>query len=111
MLTPWSPPAYMKDNADRNHGGRLKQEYKKVWADYICRYIEEYRKRGYLVKRISLQNEPHAVQTWDSCIYTAQEEKEFLRDYMWPALQEHSLGVIEIFIWDHNKERVNEESR
>ena len=108
MLTPWSPPAYMKDNADRNHGGRLKQEYKKVWADYICRYIEEYRKRGYLVKRISLQNEPHAVQTWDSCIYTAQEEKEFLRDYMWPALQEHSLGDIEIFIWDHNKERIYE---
>ena len=108
MLTPWSPPAYMKTNGDRNHGGELKPEYKKVWADYICRYIKEYRKRGYLVKRISLQNEPKAVQTWDSCIYTAQQEKEFLRDYMWPALQEHDLTDIEVFIWDHNKERVYE---
>lgn len=27
---------------------------------------------------------------------------------MWPALQEHSLGDIEIFIWDHNKERIYE---
>ena len=108
MLTPWSPPAYMKSNGDRNHGGELKQEYKKVWADYICRYIKEYRNRGYLVKRISLQNEPKAVQTWDSCIYTAQQEKEFLRDYMWPALQENGLEDIEVFIWDHNKERVYE---
>lgn len=108
MLTPWSPPAYMKTNQDRNHGGRLKEEYKKIWAEYICRYIKEYRERGYKVKRISLQNEPKAVQSWDSCIYTAVEEKEFLRDYMWPSLQENGLTDIEVFIWDHNKERAFE---
>lgn len=108
MLTPWSPPAYMKSNGDRNHGGELKQEYKKVWAAYICRYIKEYRKRGYLVRRISLQNEPKAVQTWDSCVYTAKQEKEFLRDYLYPVLQENELGDIEVFIWDHNKERAYE---
>lgn len=108
MLTPWSPPAYMKSNGERNYGGELKQEYKKAWADYICRYVKEYRKRGYLVKRMSLQNEPKAVQTWDSCVYTAQQEKEFLRDYMWPALQENGLSDMEVFIWDHNKERVYE---
>lgn len=108
MLTPWSPPAYMKTNNDRNHGGQLKEEYKKVWADYICRYIKEYKKLGYKVKRMSLQNEPKAVQTWDSCIYTALDEKEFLRDYMWPSLQENGLDDIEVFIWDHNKERAFE---
>ena len=108
MLTPWSPPAYMKSNGDRNQGGELKPECKKAWADYICRYIKEYQKRGYMVKRFSLQNEPKAVQTWDSCVYTAQQEKEFLRDYMWPALQENGLSEIEVFIWDHNKERVYE---
>lgn len=108
MLTPWSPPAYMKTNNDRNHGGKLKEEYKKIWADYICRYIKEYRKLGYKVKRMSLQNEPKAVQTWDSCIYTALEEKEFLHDYMWPSLQENGLEDIEVFIWDHNKERAFE---
>lgn len=108
MLTPWSPPAYMKTNGDRNHGGKLKEEYKKIWADYICRYIMEYRSRGYKVKRMSLQNEPKAVQTWDSCIYTALEEKEFLRDYMWPSLLENGLEDMEVFIWDHNKERAFE---
>ncbi|MGN0156088.1 MAG: glycoside hydrolase family 30 beta sandwich domain-containing protein [Lachnospiraceae bacterium] len=108
MLTPWSPPAYMKTNGDRNHGGTLKEEYKKVWADYICNYIRQYRSLGYRVKRISLQNEPKAVQTWDSCVFTAQEEKEFLRDYLWQSLQEYGLEDVEIFIWDHNKERAFE---
>lgn len=108
MLSPWSPPAAMKSNKERDHGGTLLPEYRMQWAQYICRYIEEYKKRGYHVTKLTLQNEPKAVQTWDSCIYTAQEQKEFLRDYMWPALCEHGLEDVEIYLWDHNKERVFE---
>lgn len=108
MLSPWSPPAYMKPNGERNNGGKLKAEYRKRWAAYICRYIEEYRNRGYHVTKLTLQNEPKAIQTWDSCVYTPQEQKEFLRDYMWPALKEHHLDDIEIYLWDHNKERALE---
>ena len=108
MLTPWSPPAYMKTNAQRNHGGKLKPEYQKRWARYICRYIQEYRSRGFQVTMLTLQNEPKAVQTWDSCIFTAQEEKEFLRDVLWPVLTEQGFDDIEIYIWDHNKERAFE---
>lgn len=111
MLSPWSPPAFMKTNHSRVLGGSLKPEYKRMWADYICRYIIEFEKRGFKVRRISLQNEPKAVQQWDSCIYTAQEEKEFLRDAMYPALRAHGLEHVEIFVWDHNKERVYERLR
>lgn len=111
MLSPWSPPAFMKTNGQRKHGGSLKPEYRAFWADYICRYILEFWNRGFEVQRISLQNEPKAVQTWDSCVYTAREEKEFLRDYMYPALRKHDLQDVEVFIWDHNKERVYERVR
>ncbi len=111
MLTPWSPPPFMKSNHERNHGGSLKEEYRAFWADYLCRYIQEYRKRGYKVTRISIQNEPKAVQTWDSCVYTPEEEKIFLRDFLWPALQKNNLSDIEIFIWDHNKERAFERAQ
>lgn len=107
-LSPWSPPAYMKTNGERNNGGRLKPEYWKRWAEYICRYIEEYQKRGYHVTGLTLQNEPKAVQKWDSCVYTAEEEKEFLKNYMWPSLVTHGLENVEIYIWDHNKERALE---
>lgn len=108
MLSPWSTPAYMKTTGERNHGGKLKPEYRKRWAEYICRYIEEYRNRGYHVTKLTMQNEPKAVQTWDSCIYTAEEQKEFLRDYLWPSLKAHGLDDIGIYLWDHNKERVFE---
>lgn len=108
MLSPWSPPAYMKTNAERNHGGKLKQEYAKRWAEYICRYIEEYRKRGYLVTMLTMQNEPKAVQPWDSCVYTPQEQKVFLKEYLYPSLKAHQLDDIEIYLWDHNKERAYE---
>ncbi len=111
MLTPWSPPAFMKTNGSRKEGGRLKPEYRQMWAEYICRYIQEFKDRGYMVQRISIQNEPKAIQTWDSCLFSAQEEKEFLRDFMYPAMQAHGYEDIEIFIWDHNKERIYERVR
>ncbi len=108
MLAPWSPPRHMKTSGRRHGGGSLRPEFRAEYAEYLCRYIEEYLSRGFLVKALSLQNEPKAVQTWDSCVYTAQEEKVFLRDFLWPALERHGLTGLEIYLWDHNKERVYE---
>lgn len=108
MLSPWSPPSFMKTNGKRNGGGKLKKEYYKNWAEYICRYVSELQTRGYLVERLSIQNEPKASQAWDSCVYSAEEEKEFLRDYLHPALCRNGLEGLELFVWDHNKERLYE---
>lgn len=108
MLSPWSPPAFMKTNEQRKKGGKLKEEYRQAWAKYICKYIKEYRNKGYNVDRITIQNEPLAVQTWDSCIYNSEEEKVFLRDFLYPELILNGLEDIEVNIWDHNKERMFE---
>ncbi len=108
MLSPWSPPAFMKTNGQRCHGGKLKPEYRAMWAAILCRYVREFQARGFRVQRISLQNEPNATQIWDSCRYTAEEEKVFLRDFLWPEMQRQGLGEVEVFIWDHNKERLFE---
>ena len=107
LLSPWSPPAFMKDTGIRNGGGHLKKECYQTYADYIAKYIKEYQKLGIPVQSMTVQNEPLAVQTWDSCEYTAEEEKVFLRDYLYPTLQKNDLDVA-IYIWDHNKERVYE---
>ena len=104
MLSPWSPPVFMKTNDSRIRGGSLKPEYAPMWAEYICRYIKEFLDRGFLVNRISIQNEPRARMPWDSCVYTPQEEKAFLEEHLYPAMVRNGLENIEVFIWDHNKD-------
>ncbi|MCD7736442.1 MAG: glucosylceramidase [Lachnospiraceae bacterium] len=104
MAAPWSPPAYMKTNGEMNHGGKLKEEYRALWAEYVVRFIRAYREEGIPVAYITVQNEPEAVQTWDSCIYTATEEGTYIAGYLAPALYKAGLSDVGIFIWDHNKE-------
>lgn len=111
LVSPWSPPAYMKTNGEMNHGGKLLDKYRKLWADYYVRFLLELKKEGLPVKYLTVQNEPEAVQTWDSCIYTAQEEGAFAADYLAPALKEAGLEDIQIFIWDHNKENMYDRAK
>lgn len=106
LLCPWSPPAYMKTNGERCHGGHLKPEYYPRWAAYICKYIQAYAQKGVWVAAMSIQNEPNAAQSWDSCLYTAEEEKDFLHNHLCPALRAAGLGEVDLYIWDHNKERL-----
>lgn len=104
LLSPWSPPAFMKTNADMNHGGSLKPEYRELWAACIAKYVAFYRAKGCDVRCVTVQNEPAAVQTWDSCIYTAAEEGAFAAEALAPALEAAGCGDVGILAWDHNKE-------
>lgn len=106
IIAPWSPPAWMKDNNEAQHGGKLLDGYKKSWAQYYCKFIEDLRSRGITVDALTVQNEPEAVQTWESCIYTAEDEAYFIRDYLHPALKEHGLDSTKIVLWDHNRDGV-----
>ena len=104
LVSPWSPPAFMKTNGEMNHGGKLKKEYYALWAEYFVKFIKVYREAGIPIRYLTVQNEPMAVQTWDSCIYTSEEEALFVREYLGPALEKAGLSDIGIFVWDHNKE-------
>lgn len=104
LLSPWSPPAFMKTNGDMNHGGKLKAEYRERWAACMAKYAAYYRARGLTVTHMSIQNEPAAVQTWDSCIYSEKEEGGFAAQYLLPALEKAGCQDVRILAWDHNKE-------
>lgn len=108
MITPWSPPAWMKTNNDMNHGGKLLPEYKDLWAEYYVRFIQALKKEGITVNYLSVQNEPAAVQVWDSCEYSAKEEGEFAVNHLYPALNKAGLDYIKILVWDHNREILKE---
>lgn len=108
LASPWSPPAFMKTNEEMNHGGKLRQEYYQMWADMVARYVSAYQDEGIAVRRLTVQNEPAAVQTWDSCIFSGAEEAEFACRYLRPALDRARHSDVKINIWDHNKEKILE---
>ncbi len=106
MVSPWSPPGWMKDNGEMNNGGKLLKQYYPLWARYIVRFIQELEKRGIPVWSLSIQNEPAATQRWDSCRWTAQEEAEFAVDHLKPELEKAGYGNTGIFVWDHNRDEL-----
>ena len=139
LVSPWSPPAAWKtppakpkndasvyggglisaflpqvdyETPQRCNGGSLKPEFYPSWAKYLVKYIQAYLSEGLPVTMLSVQNETVAATNWDSCVWTADEQKTFLRDHLYPAMEEAGLiDQVKIFIWDHNKERVLEYAR
>lgn len=108
LASPWSPPAWMKTNGAMCHGGQLKPEYRAAWAEYYCRYVREYQQEGIPIWALSVQNEPEAVQTWESCLFSGEEERAFVRDFLGPTLARAGLGDVRLLIWDHNRDRMVE---
>ncbi|MCL2763481.1 MAG: glucosylceramidase [Treponema sp.] len=106
MVSPWSPPAWMKDNGEMNNGGTLLKKYYPLWADYFVRFIDELKKRGINTWMVSVQNEPLAKMVWDSCQWTGVEEGEFAAHHLGPALEKYTGAAdkIKLLIVDHNRD-------
>lgn len=111
LASPWSPPAFMKTNKDMNYGGKLLEKYYSAWADIMVKYVQVYEKEGISISRMSIQNEPMAVQKWESCLFTGEEEKRFACDYLRKKLDEAGYPEVKLAIWDHNKDLLLERTR
>lgn len=105
--SPWSPPAFMKDNKNMLKGGKLLPEFMDAWAAYYTKFIKAYEADGMPIWGITIQNEPMAVQRWESCIYTAEEERDFLKNHLGPIMEREGLGDKKIVVWDHNRDLIN----
>ena len=106
--SPWSPPAFMKNNKNMLTGGTLLEEFYNPWALYYTKFIKEYEKEGIPIWGISIQNEPMATQKWESCLYTAEEERDFLKNHLGPIMKKEGLGDKKIIVWDHNRDLMNQ---
>ena len=111
FASPWSPPAFMKDNNNMLHGGKLLPEFFQSWATYYTKFIKSYEKAGIPVWGITIQNEPMAVQKWESCIYYAEDERDFLKNYLGPTMEREGLGNKKIIVWDHNRDLIAQRAR
>ena len=100
FASPWSPPAGMKDNNDILQGGHLKKDYYQSWANHFTKFVKAYEKEGMPIWAISIQNEPMAKQRWESCIYTSEEERDFLKNNLGPTMEKAGLKSKKIIVWD-----------
>lgn len=105
-VSPWSPPAWMKDNNSMIQGGKLKPEYRQVWADYYIKFIKAYEAKGIPIWGLSVQNEPMAKQRWESCIFSAEEERDFIKQYLGPTLVKQGMSGKKLIAWDHNRDLI-----
>ncbi|UTE78179.1 glycoside hydrolase family 30 beta sandwich domain-containing protein [Rossellomorea sp. KS-H15a] len=111
VASPWSPPSWMKTNGEMNNGGKLLPEFQSVWADYYSKYIEAMEEEGIGIWGLTIQNEPEAKQVWDSCLYTGEEERYFIKDHLGPSLEKHGHGDVKVIIWDHNRDVIHERAK
>lgn len=105
LASPWSPPKFMKSNKMLVLGGKLLDKCKKSWAEYLVKYIKSYERERIKIDYITVQNEPNAIQIWESCLYSPEEEKDFVINYLFPTFQANNITT-QILIWDHNKEKL-----
>lgn len=104
FVSPWSPPAWMKDNNSLVQGGTLLPKYRQTWANYYVKFIRAYEALGIPIWGLSVQNEPMATQKWESCIYTAEDERDFIKKYIGPTLVKSGLANKKLIAWDHNRD-------
>jgi glucosylceramidase len=107
LASPWSPPAWMKTNNRMDDGGSLRGEYAAAWANYFVKFVQQMKTEEHLsVWALTVQNEPQAKQTWESCLYTPEQERDFVKNHLGPALEKAGLGGVKLLGLDHNRDLI-----
>lgn len=103
MGSPWSPPAWMKDNQD-TRGGSLLPKYYPAYAAYFVKYIKGMEAAGIPIDAITVQNEPLHPGNNPSLLMLAEDQAIFVRDHLGPAFVKNDIKT-KIIIYDHNADR------
>jgi len=98
--SPWCPPAWMKGNnhytcQGQDNSSRLvwKPEILSAYAHYLSLYVQSYRREGIPIYAVHVQNEPHACQIFPSCLWSGEELRDFIRDYLAPCFRKDHLDA------------------
>ena len=104
IASPWSPPACLKTTHLQRFGGHLKPWRYRTYARYIRKWLDAYREEGVKIRYLSPQNEPQAIQRWESCVYSFRAQRRLAR-YLASALDDLDTQLL---LWDHNKKNLAE---
>ncbi|MGA8531714.1 MAG: glycoside hydrolase family 30 beta sandwich domain-containing protein, partial [Acidobacteriaceae bacterium] len=100
--SPWTPPAWMKDN-NSLYGGTMRDRYYRAYADYFCRFIKGYAQAQVPIHAVTVQNEVDTNQDgrMPQCQWGQEYEMEFVAKNLGPAFEEANIDA-KIWIIDHN---------
>jgi len=112
MLTPWSPPGWMKStgsmlgsNPETKTPSSLKPESFPAFASYLVKTIQGYQAAGVPVWALSVQNEPlYGPPTYSGMQMLADEQAKFFGEALAPALAAAHLTP-KVMAYDHNWDR------
>jgi glucosylceramidase len=112
MLTPWSPPGWMKtsgsmlgSNPETKQPASLRPEAYTAFASYLVRTVQGYQAAGVPVYAVSVNNEPlYAPPTYSGMQMLATEQAAFLGNALGPALAAAHLNP-KVMVYDHNWDR------
>lgn len=94
FASPWSPPTWLKSPAVYNYGTLIREDkYLKAYAKYVRLFLQAYEKEGIHVDQYHVQNEPCSTQKFPSCIWTGEEFRDFIGEYLLPELQYHNVST------------------
>lgn len=103
MASPWSPPAWMKDNKD-TRGGKLLPEFYDRYALYLVKYIQQMAVEGFTIDALTIQNEPLHPGNNPSLLMLAEEQRDFVKYHLGPKFEANQIKT-KIIIYDHNADR------
>ena len=118
IASAWTAPSWMKDIEDwyqpgtpennyQGTGGRLKPEYAGLFADYIVRYLDAYQNEGVDIWGLTPVNEPLGNNgQWESMHFTAESQRDFIRDYLGPKLHRAGYEQLSLLMLDHSRDHL-----
>ena len=77
LASPWSPPKEWKTNNDLKGNGRLQTKFYQNYADYLKSFALNMYENGAPIYAISIQNEPNYEVSYDGCLWSPAEMKNF----------------------------------
>ncbi|KAJ5078838.1 glucosylceramidase [Anaeramoeba ignava] len=107
--SPWSPPPQYKSNNEMNTSSIPclidNITISESWALYFSKFIQAYKDEGVDIWGVTVQNQPTQNNTWESCVYSAYQEADFLINHLGPRLRQ-DFPDVKIFIHDGNKDTI-----
>jgi glucosylceramidase len=112
MLTPWSPPGWMKSsgsmlgsNPETKAPSSLRPEAYAAFANYLVKTIQGYQAAGVPIYSISVENEPlFTPPTYGGMQMLPDEQAKFFGEALGPALAAANLHP-KVMAYDHNWDR------